>query len=73
MQIIVADLACLPGHLQAATPHPLDFLAAGFLLVFVGLVLPAVWSRKSFRRQAAAGVLKIALEFTQVILKFLKK
>lgn len=33
------------------------------VLVFAGVVLPAVWSRKRARREAAAEVLKQLLDF----------
>ena len=32
--------------------------AASFVLVFLGLALPAVWSRKAWRRKAAMDVLQ---------------
>ncbi|MFD7130218.1 hypothetical protein [Streptomyces sp. NPDC059894] len=39
-------------------PHlPVLFLAVAFLAVYAGVVLPAVWSRKPARRQAALKVL----------------
>lgn len=32
--------------------------AAAFVLIFLGLALPAVWSRKAWRRKAAIDVLQ---------------
>jgi hypothetical protein len=32
--------------------------AAAFVLIFLGLALPAVWSRKAWRRKAAVDVLQ---------------
>jgi uncharacterized oligopeptide transporter (OPT) family protein len=37
--------------------------AAAFVLVFLGLALPAVWSRKAWRRKAAIDVLHQILGF----------
>ncbi|MEV7641089.1 hypothetical protein AB0O32_14230 [Streptomyces rubiginosohelvolus] len=39
-----------------------------FLLLYLGVVLPAVWSRRSQRRHAAARVLELIL--SQLLLTF---
>jgi hypothetical protein len=51
---VLADtIGVLPGsHLLAA------LTAAAFLLIYVGVVLPAVWSGKPARRAAAQAVLQ---------------
>lgn len=73
MHIIVADLAYYSVHvIRSAAANPLQAVVAGFLLLFVGLALPAVWSRKGFRRKAAIEVLKLALEFMKIILELLR-
>jgi hypothetical protein len=35
----------------------LAFAGGAFLLIYLGVILPAIWSRKSTRRTAAAAVL----------------
>jgi hypothetical protein len=73
MQIFVVDLAYLSVHaIRSEAPNLLVTVVAGFLLLFVGLALPAVWSRKARRRKAALEVLKLVLEFTRLILEFLR-
>jgi hypothetical protein len=74
MHIFVAERAYLPLHvIQSEAPNLLVAVLAGFLLLFVGLAFPAVWSRKAPRRKAAIEVLKLALEFIWLILEFLKR
>ncbi len=67
---IVIDLTHLSEYaIWSKAPNLL--VVAGSLLLFVGLALPAVWSRKASRRRAAIEVLKLALEFIRLILEFL--
>ena len=37
--------------------------SAAFVLIFLGVILPSVWSRKPFRRRAAADILQRLLDF----------
>jgi hypothetical protein len=46
---------------------PLALLSALLLVLTVGVVLPAVWSRKSARRHAAAAVLDRLLTTRSII------
>lgn len=42
-----------------------------FLLLYLGVVLPAVWSRQSHRRHAAARVLELMLDQLLIVLRVL--
>lgn len=48
------------------TPLPVVLAALVFTAVYVGVVLPAVWSRKPARRQAALKVLAQLLDTLRV-------
>lgn len=73
MDIVTANQAYLGAHaIWGNLSNSLLIFAAGFLLVYVGLALPAVWSRRAFRRRAAIEVLKLTLELLRLVLQFLK-
>jgi hypothetical protein len=73
MHIFIANLAYLSvPAIRSEAPNVLVVAVAGFMLLFVVLALPAVWSRKASRRKAALEVLKLALEFMRLILEFLR-
>jgi hypothetical protein len=52
---VIALTSAFPYHLLLVAVGSASVLA---LLVYVGVVLPAVWSAKPARRQAAAAVLR---------------
>ncbi len=58
---VVGRLAGGAGVVGAAVYQPLLLAGLGVLVLvlMIGVVLPAVWSRKPARRQAAAGVLRL--------------
>lgn len=51
------------GTVAVVAYEPLLLLAAGAVLVLIvgGVMLPAVWSRKKNRREAAQAVLRLLL------------
>lgn len=51
------------GTVAVVAYQPLVLLAVGAVLVLivVGVILPAVWSRKRIRREAAHAVLRLLL------------
>lgn len=58
---VVGRLAGGVGVVGAAVYQPLVLAGLGVLVLvlMIGVVLPAVWSRKPARRQAAANVLRL--------------
>lgn len=56
---IAALTATLPAHVILILSGG---VAALVLLIYIGVALPAVWSRKSARRKAAAAVLAQILD-----------
>ena len=59
LRITATLAATLPIHVLLISSCG---MAAIFLLVYVGIVLPAVWSAKPARRKAAASVLRQILD-----------
>ncbi|WP_405839272.1 hypothetical protein [Streptomyces sp. NBC_01518] len=55
----------------AALSSPGAVVLIVFLLLYLGVVLPAVWSRRSHRRHAAARVLKLMLDQLLLVLRVL--
>jgi hypothetical protein len=53
------------GYSIWAFPPILYLSFAALLMIFLGVVLPAVWSRKTARRRAAADILQRLLDFLQ--------
>ncbi|MFC9295740.1 hypothetical protein ACFTWH_10520 [Streptomyces sp. NPDC057011] len=57
-----ADIVQLVGN---AAPPLTALVVAAFVLVFLGVVLPAVWSRHAWRRTAAHRTLGVLLRATR--------
>lgn len=69
--LLFAHLARQVMPTSAGIPSIIYLVAAAFCLAFIGLALPAVWSRKAFRRRASLDVLKLILDFLKSILDHL--
>ena len=48
---------------ESAVSAPAGLAALVIILIYFGVVLPAIWSRKRARRTAAADVLRQLLDF----------
>jgi hypothetical protein len=53
-----SSLTALPLPAFTGIQAALYLPAAAFVMIFLGLALPAVWSRKAWRRKAAIDVLQ---------------
>ncbi|MFD3517007.1 hypothetical protein [Streptomyces sp. NPDC058657] len=59
------------GRTGAAVLSSPGVVLVVFLLLYLGVVLPAVWSRRSHRRHAAARILELMLNQLLLVLRVL--
>lgn len=72
MRFIDATRRSIGFVIDTFTPLGAIFLIV-FMLLYVGVVLPAVWSQHSYRRSAASRMLDLLMRHTHQVLRAVRR